>query len=86
MSIDRFINGQARWCRREQLKAERERDKAACTKPQPGTAVAAYRIWDLVAQYLEVQAGICEARETLATRTSPDRHSYPGKSDLIILH
>jgi hypothetical protein len=86
MSTDRFTNGQARWCRREQLKAERERDKAARSKPQPGTAVDASRIWDLVAQYLEVQAGICEAHITVATRTRPNRPSWRGRRDPIVLH
>jgi len=86
MSTDRFINGQARWCRREQRKAERERDKAARTKPQPGTAVAAYQIWDLVAQYLDVQTMICEAREARPTRTSLDRPSRQRRRNSIVLH
>jgi hypothetical protein len=86
MSTDRFINDQTRWCRREQLKAERERDKAAQTKPQPGTTVAAYQIWNLVAQYLEVQTRICEAREELSTRTSLDRPSCQGWNAPTILH
>jgi hypothetical protein len=82
MSTDRFINGQARWCRREQLKAERERDKAARTKPQPGTTVAACQIWDLVARYFEVQTGIYEARTALSTRTLPKRE----RRNRIVLH
>jgi hypothetical protein len=82
MSTDQSINGQVRRCRREQLKAERERDKAARTKPQPGTVVDAYQIWNLVAQYFEVQTRICETREALSSRASLSR----GRSDRIVLH
>jgi hypothetical protein len=79
------FDGQARWYRREQAKAEQRRNKAADGKAGSGTA-GADQIWSLVAHYLAARAELCEARAAQSTETGMYGEPEQGGGEHAVFH